>query len=122
MAEFKKFSLKNRAQSFVHAWHGIKWLVKSQHNAWLHVLASFTVVGAAFYVHLGRSDWMIILIVMGMVWVAEALNTAIEIIGDAQTLARHPLIGRAKDVAAGGVLLSAILAFIVGLMVFWPYI
>lgn len=104
------------------AWQGIKWLVKSQHNAWIHVLATFFVISAGLYFHLSRNDWTTIIIVMGVVWVAEAINTAIEILGDAHTTERHTLIGRAKDVAAGGVLLAAILATIVGALVFWPYL
>jgi diacylglycerol kinase (ATP) len=59
---------------------------------------------------------------MSQVWIAEGLNTAVEYLADAVTLERHPLIGKAKDVAAGAVLLSAAGATVVGLVVFSPYI
>jgi diacylglycerol kinase (ATP) len=59
---------------------------------------------------------------MALVWLGEALNTAVELLADAVSPTPHPLIGRAKDVAAGGVLLAAGAAVVIGLMVFIPYL
>jgi diacylglycerol kinase len=64
----------------------------------------------------------VLVLACAAVWTAEALNTAFEYLADATTKEFDPLIGRAKDVAAGAVLITAIAAVIVGALVFTPYI
>jgi diacylglycerol kinase (ATP) len=56
------------------------------------------------------------------VWTAEALNTALEFLADVASPEFHPLVGKAKDVAAGGVLISAIGSVGIGLLVLGPYV
>ena len=79
-------------------------------------------VAAGFYLVISRVDWMVLVLVIGLVWVAEAMNTALEYLCDAAMPDQHPLIRKAKDVAAGGVLIAAGLAVITGLMLFLPYL
>ena len=67
-----------------------------------------------------RFEWLVLLLAMALVWTAEACNTAIELACDAITREQHPLVGHAKDVAAGAVLLAAIFAALIGLVVFAP--
>ena len=67
-------------------------------------------------------EWCWIVIAATSVWTAEALNTALELLADAATKDFHPLIGHAKDVAAGAVLVTAIGASIIGAIIFWPYV
>ncbi len=97
-------------------------MLRSQHNAWIHAFATILVVLAGFYFQLAAAEWCWIVLAMTSVWTAEALNTAFELLCDATTQEFHPLIGRAKDVAAGAVLLTAIGAAIVGMLIFWPRI
>jgi diacylglycerol kinase len=59
---------------------------------------------------------------MGLVWSAEAFNTALEFLADAVSQEPHPLIGQAKDIAAGAVLMAALAAAIVGILLFRPYL
>jgi diacylglycerol kinase (ATP) len=66
--------------------------------------------------------WCALVLAIMAVWTAEALNTALEFLADAATPQMHPLVKKAKDVAAGAVLLSAIGAAIVGVLVFWPHL
>ena len=80
------------------------------------------VAAAGFFFGLTAAEWCCIVIAASSVWTAEALNTALELLADAAIEDLHPLVGHAKDVAAGAVLVTAIGAAIVGVIIFWPYI
>lgn len=114
--------LAGRGASIAHALRGISDLLGSQPNARIHLLASafVLVLGASFGVT--RMEWALLVIAMLSVWVAEALNTAVEHVCDRVSTEHHPLIGKAKDVAAGAVLLAACAAVAIGLLVFMPYL
>jgi diacylglycerol kinase (ATP) len=112
--------LARRARSFGYAWSGLLWLIRSQPNAQIHLLATICAVAVAIWLKITRMEWCAVLIVIGLVWSAEALNSALEILADHLAPDEHPLVGRAKDVAAGGVLVAAIVAAGVGIVVFGP--
>jgi diacylglycerol kinase (ATP) len=114
------FEFSGRLRSFKYAFQGIFYLLRSQHNAWLHALATIAVLSAGFYFDLAAGEWCWIVLAITSVWTAEALNTAFELLADATTQEYHPLIGRAKDVAAGAVLFAAIGASVIGLIIFLP--
>jgi diacylglycerol kinase (ATP) len=114
------FSLARRARSFADAFRGIAALVAGQHNARIHLLATVAVGVAGFWLGASLQQWALLLLAMGLVWSAEAFNTAVELVADAVCPDHHPLIGRAKDVAAAGVLLASAAAAGVGLLVFLP--
>lgn len=92
--------------------------MRSEHNAWIHLVATLAVVVAGFALGLTRIEWLAVLLAVGLVWTAEALNTAIEALGDAVSKEPHPEIGRAKDLAAAGVLFAAMTAIGVAVLVF----
>ena len=112
--------LRARIQSFGYAWRGIIALVLTQGNALVHLAATFAVVLAGFYFKVTPSEWIALVFAIAAVWVSEGLNTAIEALADRITIEEDAVIGRAKDVAAGAVLLAAIAAAIVGFIVFGP--
>lgn len=114
--------LAARVRSFGYAIKGIMTLVGTQPHARLHLLATIVVVAAAWTVRLRRWEWVAILLCIGMVWMAEALNTAIEFLADEVTLERRERIGKAKDVAAGGVLIAALVSITVALLVFMNHL
>jgi diacylglycerol kinase len=114
------FEFTGRIRSFKYAFRGIFHMIRTQHNAWIHALFTLLVVLAGLYFHLTPAEWCWIVLAMTSVWTAEALNTAFELLCDATTQEFHPLIGQAKDVAAGGVLLAAIGALTIGLIIFLP--
>jgi diacylglycerol kinase (ATP) len=116
------FTIAARLRSFRYAANGVWLTLKTQHNAWVHAGATLAVVSAGFVLGISRSDWCVLVLACAAVWTAEALNTAFEYLADATTKEFDPLIGRAKDVAAGAVLITAIAAVIVGALVFTPYI
>ena len=97
-------------------------MIRSQHNAWLHALATAIVIGMGLTLHLSRFEWCWLILAIIAVWSAEALNTAFEFLADATTPTYHPLIGKAKDVAAGAVLITALGAACIGLLILGPHI
>ena len=116
----EKFSLGARLRSFGHAFRGIASLLRSEHNAWIHALAMVSVVLLAFAFRIDRGEWLALSLAIALVWTAEALNTSIETLSDVVSPEYDPRIKRVKDVAAGGVLCSAIGALVVGLVIFAP--
>lgn len=95
-------------------------MLRSEHNAWIHAAATVGVIGAGLALGIGAGEWLAVVLAIALVWVAEAVNTALEALGDAVSQRPHPLVGQAKDVAAGAVLLAAIAAVVVALLVFVP--
>ena len=109
--------LLNRLKSFVYAFRGAQVLVSTQHNARIHMAATVLVLVLGYRLDFTSGEWIAVMISFGMVWCAEALNTAIELLGDEISLERRERIGRANDVAAFAVLAAAIAAMIVGVIV-----
>jgi diacylglycerol kinase len=112
--------VSSRINSFRYALHGITILLRSQVNARIHLLATFMVLAAGISLQLAANDWVLVALAISGVWVAEALNTAIEFLVDLVSPEMHPLAGKVKDVAAGAVLIAAVAAAVVGLLVFVP--
>jgi diacylglycerol kinase (ATP) len=115
------FNLRERAFSFRHAWRGIVLIVRTQHNAWIHLVATIGVVIAGRWTRLSWVEWAALVLAIGLVWVAEALNSAVEFLADEVSLEKRERIGRAKDAGAGAVLLASISAAVVGLIIFVPH-
>lgn len=115
----KRGWLMSRLASFPHAARGIGRLLREP-NARIHLVATLAVVSAGAAFHVTRLEWIALVFAIVLVFVAEALNTALESLADATIPDHHPLVGTAKDVAAGGVLLAAIGAVVVGALVFVP--
>lgn len=116
------FSFIARLLSFKFAFAGLWVMLKTQHNCWIHAIATATVVGVGLFLHITLQEWALLVIAIMMVWVAEGFNTAIEFLADMVSTEFHPLIKKTKDVAAGAVLIAAIGAVLVGLLLFLPYI
>jgi diacylglycerol kinase (ATP) len=120
MPEREAFSLAARVQSFGHAFRGVGRMLVTQHNAWIHAVATAAVFTLALWLGLGWSEWVVLLVAVAMVWVAEAFNTAIEHLCDRVSPEYDPLVREAKDVAAGGVLIAAAVAALIGFLVLGP--
>ena len=87
-----------------------------------HVLVAIAVLIGAIFFNLGVWEWCAVLFWIALVFMAEILNTALENMCDAITEEKNPLIRNAKDMGAGAVLVAAILAMVVGLIIFIPKI
>lgn len=111
-----------RLRSFGFALRGMIALLREQPHAQLHLLATLLVLLTAWWLQLARGDWQALLLTVALVWLAEAMNTALEYLSDALHPQHHPLIGKAKDVAAAGVLLCALFALAQAALIFGPYV
>jgi len=120
--ETRPFQFTGRIRSFGHAIAGIIRMVRCQHNAWIHLIATGIVIAAGFFFHLSRSEWCWIVLAASIVWTAEALNTAFEFLADAASPNFHPVVRDAKDVAAGAVLITALASLVIGAIIFWPHL
>lgn len=111
---------RSLAQSFADAGRGIGFLLGGEPNARIHLVATLTAVALGAWLGIGAAEWCWIVLAIAGVWVAEAFNTALEALADAVHPERDARVGRAKDVAAGAVLMAAIAASAIGLLVFAP--
>lgn len=115
-------SLRQRITSFRHAIRGIFTVIRTQPNAWIHLVATVGVVGLGLLLNLSHAEWIALVLSIGMVWSAEALNTAVEFLCDEVSQEQRERIGIAKDCGAAGVLLAAMAAAVVGGIVFVPHL
>jgi diacylglycerol kinase (ATP) len=118
----EEFSIVKRAKSFTYAWRGIAIFIRTTHNAWIHLVILAIITAAGFYFQISTTDWMMLVFAAGLVLMAEAFNTAIEIDIDLTSPNFHPFARDTKDVAAGAVLIAAVTAAIIGILIFAPYI
>lgn len=114
--------MRARLGSFVYAWRGLRALFGSEHNSWIHAAATLAALVAGLVLGLSRLEWAAVVVAVALVWIAEALNTAIEVVCDLVQPEPHPLVALAKDLAAGAVLVAAIAAAAVGLLVYLPHL
>jgi diacylglycerol kinase (ATP) len=117
-----KFSMKSRLASFRFAFSGIISLLKNEHNSRIHLAAAIFAIIAGIIFKLDIQEWCFLLIIIGMVFIAELLNSALEALADQVEPDINDLIRKAKDYSAGAVLISAIIALITGLLIFIPKI
>ena len=114
--------LQRRISSFACAIKGAAFLIRSQPHARIHLAATGAVFVLGLALNLQRLEWCLLIIAIMIVWVAEGMNTALEAIADAVHPGHHPLIGRAKDVAAAAVLIAAVGAVLIGILIFGNYV
>lgn len=117
-----KFSIADRLKSFVFAFEGIAAFFKKEHNAWIHLAASGIVIFLAIVLKISAMEWIAICFAIGLVWITEMLNTCVEKMLDFMSTEINPKIKLIKDIAAGAVLVAAIVALVIGAIVFFPYI
>ena len=116
----RAFTLSARIKSIKYALEGMFLVLKTQHNAWIHATATFLVIALGISVSLTSTEWLLLVLSISVVWVAESFNTALEYLADAVTKDFHSSIKNAKDISAGAVLISAIGSLIIGLIIFVP--
>lgn len=114
--------LRKHTISFKHAFDGVVYTLKTQPNFQVHVIFAIIAVSLGFIFRISGSEWAVILFVIGLVLVAEMVNTSIESVVDLLTDKYHISAKIAKDVAAGMVLVTATVAIITGILIFAPYL
>ena len=111
---------RGRLFSFKYAFSGLRYVIISQRNAWIHAAITLLVVILAAVLKLTLQDWGILLLAIGLVWTAEIFNTALEALVDLVSPQPHPLAKIVKDTSAAAVLVSAIISILIGLLILLP--
>jgi diacylglycerol kinase len=115
-----KFSLKSRLGSFRFAVNGLLLLLKNEHNSRIHLLAAIIAIVMGIIMKIDHYEWSLLIIVIGAVFLTELLNSSIESLADLIDPEFNEPIMRAKDYSAAAVLISAIVAIVVGGLIFIP--
>ena len=117
-----RFSIAARLKSFSFAFEGFAFMLRTQHNAWAHLVATIAVVVLGFALQVSADAWRWLIASMALVWVAEAMNTAFEHLCDVVSPQFHESVKRAKDIAAAAVLVCVIAAALLGAITLAPYV
>jgi diacylglycerol kinase (ATP) len=120
MKSRNRSEIYSRAKSFQHAFEGWWYVLRTQHNAWIHAVFTVAVFFMALWLRLPARDWAVLVLAAMVVWIAEFMNTALEAVVDLSSQEVHPLAKVAKDVAAAAVLVGALGAVIIGLLIMGP--
>ena len=118
----KVLSIKRLKKSFGYAFKGIDDVISNEPNMKIHVSVAILVVIMAFLLKISMIEWIILVLLIGLVLAAEVINTTIENLVDMYTKDYNERAKVVKDTAAGTVLILAITAVIIGLMIFIPKI
>jgi diacylglycerol kinase (ATP) len=117
-----RFTIRARLKSFRYAFGGIGFMLRTQHNAWIHLVATLLVCAAGITLDVSADDWRWLIAAMVLVWVAEAMNTAFEHLCDVVSPEFNISVKCSKDVAAGAVLICSIGAVLLGALTLAPYL
>lgn len=112
--------MKRLLTSIGHGLRGIGYTLRTQPNMRIHLLAAVVIAIVGAWLKISAGEWLAVIIATALVTGAELFNTAIESLCDAVHPELHPLIGHAKDISAGAVLVASIAAGLIGLIVFGP--
>jgi diacylglycerol kinase len=121
MIQPKHSYLRRRLLSFKYAFNGVAAFLYTEPHARIHAVATVLVIALGVWYSLSAPQWIAIVMVTGMVWITEMLNTIIEKMMDHLSPEYHPRVKWIKDVAAGAVLIAAIVAVVTGAVIFLPY-
>lgn len=115
-----KTFILSRIAAVGHALRGWRYVLRTQHNAWIHSLVATVVIVLGFWLGLPARDWAVLVLTIAMVFTAEFINTSIEAVVDLASPEKHPLAKVGKDVGAGAVMVSATAAILIGLLILGP--
>ena len=115
-----KFSLKSRLKSFRFALNGLWLMLKNEHNSRIHLLAAIFALTLGIILKLSYSEWCLLIIVIGIVFLTELLNTSLESLADLIDPEWNEKIREAKDYSAAAVMISALVSIVVGCLIFIP--
>jgi diacylglycerol kinase len=115
-----KFSWKARVKSFTYAWAGLKALLSTEHNAYVHLALTIAALFLGMAFRISAVEWLFLVFAIALVWITELVNTALEKAADLISKEYHPQIKIVKDVAAAAVLVAAVAALLTGCIIFLP--
>jgi diacylglycerol kinase len=112
--------LQSRLKSIRIALEGLKYVLITQQNTRIHAAITLVVFIFAIVLGINKSEWISLLLVIGLVWTAEIFNTAIEVTVDMVSPEHSQGAKIIKDISAGAVLFSAFISVLVGILIFGP--
>lgn len=112
--------MRKTIKSFGYAGRGIRFVFGTETNMKIHLVVCGLVIVCGFIFHISLIEWLFCLLCIGLVVGMEMINTSIENIVDLVSPNHHPLAGKAKDIAAGAVLICVIISVVIGLLIFVP--
>ncbi len=110
------------SKSFKYAYAGLKEAYKTEQTVWIYIPVAIFVILAGIYFKISTVEWIVIILILGIIYAMELMNTALEATVDLATKEFHPLAKRAKDTISAAVLVFAITSIIIGLIIFIPKI
>lgn len=116
----EKFSLQKRIKSFGYAFNGLKIMFMEEHNSRIHLVAAIIVTIIGFLLKISLTEWALLFIVIGSVFISELFNSALENLANHLSPGQSENIGKVKDLAAAAVLVSAFIAVLTGCVIFLP--
>ncbi|PKP11245.1 MAG: diacylglycerol kinase [Bacteroidetes bacterium HGW-Bacteroidetes-3] len=119
MQEERRFFL-NRIKAIKYAFNGFRILITSEKSIIAQVIIAFIMTIIGFLMNISATEWLFQIFAIGLILVAESLNTAIEKMADFIHPEYHQQIGRIKDISAGAAFFAAIIAVIIGLIIYVP--
>jgi diacylglycerol kinase len=122
MSNKASFTLSNRMKSFVYAINGLKSFFNTEHNSWIHITAAITAIILGLVLKISKYEWCLLALAIGIVMAAEVFNTSIELLTDIASPEYNEMAKRVKDMSAGAVLIASIVALIIGVIIFIPYV
>jgi diacylglycerol kinase len=114
--------IKKHLAGYPHAFRGIGLAFRYENNMIFHLAAAMAVVLVNYLLEVSRTEWLITLILIGLAWMAEIFNTAIEKLADRVNPEHDPLIGHVKDLSAGAVMVMCLIAVLCALIIYLPYL
>jgi diacylglycerol kinase len=111
---------RSRLDAFRYAFAGWWYVLRTQRNAWLHAIATIASVALGLWLELSIIEWALLILAIGIVWLSEFINSALEAIVDLASPELHPLARVGKDVGAAAVLIAAATAAAIGLLILGP--
>ena len=117
-----RFSVAARLKSFTYAFEGFAFMLRTQHNAWVHLVATVVVIALGFALQVSADSWRWLIAAIALVWVAEVMNTAFEHLCDVVSPQFQESVKRSKDIAAAAVLVCVIASTVLGAITLTPYI
>lgn len=114
----QKFSIRKRLLSFKYAFNGFYLLIRYEHNSRIHLFFALLTIFGGFWFMISSTEWMILLLTIALVFATEFFNSSIEAMADKISPEKDEHIKKAKDLAAGAVLFTAMISIIVGVLIF----
>ncbi len=114
--------IKRLAKSFKYAFRGLTKTIREEQNLHIQITVGCAVIILAWYFKVTHLEWIMLILTIGLVIITEIINSAVERVTDVLKPRINSYVKEIKDIMAAAVMLASLLALIVGLIIFSPYI